>query len=333
MTSLTRRRFIGGAAALATGAAFGTALADEPEFVLKVATVAPPGTPWAKHLRKLKKSIREKSDGRLEPKVHLGGGLGGEKSTAGGTGRGDPGVWVGSPSGLAEGMPEINAWELPFLFADERRARQATDAAKGKLVEMLHDKGLELMFVGEFGFHALGTAGPVSGPADLDGLRIATPPGSPRGRVWQALGARAQTLTSKDTADALAGGRADAFSAPPLFALAAGWARAGMHLTLLPMIYSPLIAVVARSTLARLPAADRAVLTADAAERARDLRAEVDRANRELEAKARAAGVTLTRADARTRAAFAARAASVTEAFRRSTSADGRALLDILQGR
>ncbi len=329
MRPLTRRRFIGTSAALAATATLGPAWADDVEFRLKVATVAPPGTPWAKQLRKLEKQVRERSRGRLQPKIHLGGSLGDEKTSAGRSG--DDAGWAGSPSGLSDSLPEINAYELPFLFADERRARRATDGAKIQTDALLRRARRKLIFTGELGFHALGTPGPIRSPADLSGLRIATPPGSPRGRIWRALGARPQTVASKDTADALRRGRVDGFSAPPLFALGAGWVRAGMHITLLPMIYSPLFVLVSDSAFDRLSEADRAALTGDADARAREMREAVDRANREAAARISAAGATFARADAALKAGLAERTANVTAEFRRGTSAEGRALLDRLQ--
>ena len=56
----TRRRFVQGTTATAIAPFFiGRAKADEPEHVMKIATVAPPGTPWAQQLRKIKKYLKK----------------------------------------------------------------------------------------------------------------------------------------------------------------------------------------------------------------------------------------------------------------------------------
>ena len=56
-----RRDFLLHSAAGLTLLAVGgsSAQAEEPEYVVKLATVAPAGTPWARQLRKLKKAIKE----------------------------------------------------------------------------------------------------------------------------------------------------------------------------------------------------------------------------------------------------------------------------------
>jgi TRAP-type C4-dicarboxylate transport system substrate-binding protein len=82
--SSTRRRFMQGTAASAAIAPFfiGTAKAAGAEFTMKVATVAPPGTPWETLLRKFQKMVETRSEGRVDVKAHLGGSLGDEVSTA-----------------------------------------------------------------------------------------------------------------------------------------------------------------------------------------------------------------------------------------------------------
>src|SRR5438046_392341 len=51
------------------------------EFTMTVASVAPQDSPWAALLVKFKKSVEEKSAGRLDVKLKIGGVLGDENET------------------------------------------------------------------------------------------------------------------------------------------------------------------------------------------------------------------------------------------------------------
>src|SRR5688572_2176448 len=98
----TRRRFVQGTAATAAIAPFfiGKAQAAGAEYTLKLATVAPPGTPWEQLMRKFKKLVETKSEGRIDMKALLGGVAGGEQETAESCKKGKLQGWGGSFSSL-----------------------------------------------------------------------------------------------------------------------------------------------------------------------------------------------------------------------------------------
>jgi TRAP-type C4-dicarboxylate transport system substrate-binding protein len=104
----SRRLFVQGTTAAAMSTFFiGTARAEDAEFTMKVATVAPPGTPWSKQLKKIKKAIKEGSGGRIKVKTYLGGALGDEIATAEATKRGTIQCFGGSAGALASAVPEL----------------------------------------------------------------------------------------------------------------------------------------------------------------------------------------------------------------------------------
>src|SRR5262245_29510634 len=74
--------------------------ADAP-VTLKMATIAPEGTPWAEQLGAYKKQIDAATKGRLRIKPFLGGALGDENQTIGECRRGAIPLWGGSIGALA----------------------------------------------------------------------------------------------------------------------------------------------------------------------------------------------------------------------------------------
>ncbi|MCB9648172.1 MAG: hypothetical protein H6730_16435 [Deltaproteobacteria bacterium] len=79
------------------------------QFVVKVGTVAPDGTPWSELMKpRVKKRFWEESADKISAlKVYLGGRLGGEKAMARETRRGRIQLFGGSTAALATIVPEL----------------------------------------------------------------------------------------------------------------------------------------------------------------------------------------------------------------------------------
>ena len=74
-----RMLWIGVALALVLASSSTPARAEE--IVMKIATIAPDDTPWSELLKRYAKAVEEKSGGRINVKVFLGGALGDENET------------------------------------------------------------------------------------------------------------------------------------------------------------------------------------------------------------------------------------------------------------
>ena len=66
--------FLVGALLVLSLALVGPAVAEDPEFLMEVGTVAPKGSPWADQLQRFKAEVQERTDGRLKVKLRLGRG-------------------------------------------------------------------------------------------------------------------------------------------------------------------------------------------------------------------------------------------------------------------
>src|SRR4029079_13785843 len=92
---------------LAALAASRPARADA-EFTMKLATVAPEGTPWSEALEKFKTKDQEATGKRLKIKIFYGGTLGDENETVLSTKRGQIQAVGASTGALASQVPELN---------------------------------------------------------------------------------------------------------------------------------------------------------------------------------------------------------------------------------
>ncbi len=328
--STTRRRFVQGTAAAAASTFFiGRAHAEDAEFVMKVATVAPAGTPWATQLKKFKSAIKEQSAGRIKVKTYLGGALGDEIATAEATNRGTIQCFGGTFSALASAVPELDALELPYLFPSEKKADEILDnVIREDLETLLWDRGYKLLFFSENGFRSIGSNFEVASPADLAGRKMRSQQSDVHLNTWKAFGASPVPIAVIDVLPGLQTGVVDGFDNTPLFAFAASWHQAITHFTLTKHIYQPGVVVLSRKFWESLPADLQTIVMGDPKDLAKKGRRGVRAIGAMLEQNFVDAGINLKRLSAAETAAFAAKAKVAHDQFRDGTTAQGKALLD-----
>lgn len=263
----TRRNFLVGTAAAVSTFFIGRpkALAEEAEITLKFATVAPPGTPWSKHTDRLKKRVKEGTEGRVKIKVYLGGALGDEDATASRCRKGGIAGWAGTTAALAALIPPLAALELPYLFPDLKTADDILDnKVRTEVDKLLQAAGFKLLFYSENGHRSIGTNfGFVKSTADLKGKKMRSQHHDVHQNTWRALGASPQPIAVTDTMTALQTGVVDGFDNTPLFTFAASWFQAITHFTLTEHCYQPAMAVMNLDVWKSLPEDVKALIEGD----------------------------------------------------------------------
>jgi TRAP-type transport system periplasmic protein len=243
MTSSSRRRFLAAGGAGAVTAAFAPrARAAAPEVTtLKLATVAPEGTPWAEQLAAYKQRVEAAAKGRLKLKPFLGGALGDENQTVAECRRGAIAMWGGTTGALATSVPEISVLELPFLFKAATEADHVLDKVlNAELDKLLAARGFVRLFWSENGFRSFGTKwGPVKSPADLKGHKMRSQESLVHLETYRAFGALPQPIAVTEVLPALQTGVVDGFDNTPLYTFAASWHLAIKHFTLTEHCYQP----------------------------------------------------------------------------------------------
>ncbi len=326
----TRRRFVQGTTAAAISPFFiGRARADEPEFVMNVATVAPPGTPWAQQLNKLKKDIKKKSEGRIKVKTFLGGAKGAEIESVEDVKRGSMQVYGGSAGALSSAVPEIGVLELPYLFKDiETADKVLDDVIREDLDALLEKRGFKLMFFTENGYRSIGSTFPISSPADLKGKKMRSQESDIHLDTWRAMGASPVPIAVTEVSSALQTGVVDGFDNTPLFSFAASWHQAISHFTLTNHIYQPGIVVISKKWYDSLPADLQTLVLGDYESLSKKGRRGVRAIAPMLVENFVNAGIEVKKLSSSERSAFAAKAGEVQDKWRKGASAEGKALLD-----
>jgi TRAP-type C4-dicarboxylate transport system substrate-binding protein len=230
-------RFGLGLALLTALAVPSAARAADPEYTMILATVAPADSPWSAVLTKFKKSVEEKTGGKIKIKLKLGGMLGDENEAVTKCHRGQIQAVGASTGALATHVPELHLVELPFLFKTFEEADQVIDTVlTPHYVELFKKRGLVLGFWSEKGKKMRSQESPV---------HLA---------MYKALGASAVPIPTTEVPQALATGNVDGFDQSTLYALATSWTKSIKYFTVSEHIYQPGAIVYNKAWFDGLPA-------------------------------------------------------------------------------
>ncbi len=233
-----------------------TASADDAQYTMKIATVAPDNTPWSELLKMYKTNVEKASNGKIKVKVYLGGTLGDENESVLECKRGQIQAVGVSTGALASQIPDLNVVEIPYLFRDFDEADYVIDNVLGpKLEDVFHDYGFVLGFWSENGFRQFGLKdGFVKSPADLKGKKMRSQEASVHLDMWKAFGASPKAIPTTEVLTALQNGTVDGFDQALLFAIAASWYTTVKYFTISNHIYQPAVIAFNKDWYDGLPA-------------------------------------------------------------------------------
>lgn len=227
----------------------------EPEFVLKMASIAPDGTPWSEQLNAWRNRLQKASKGRIKVKTYLGGTLGDENVTVQETRRGAIQIFGGSVAALASSVPEISVLELPYLFESLEEADYILDEVIfDDMSALLEKRGFIMLFWAENGWRSMATRfGHLRSPADLKGKKMRSQESDVHLEMYRAFGASPVPIAATEVLSSLQTGVVDGFDNTPLFAFASSWYQGATHFTTTRHIYQPGIVVMSKKTYDKLP--------------------------------------------------------------------------------
>lgn len=304
-------------------------------FEMKIATVAPEGTPWEKQLRKVRRHVEQNSGNRIKVKMFMGGSLGGEKALVRRTAQGSIQCFGGSTAALGSLVPELNVIEAPYLFQNAGQADAALDRDDviGQVRTLVEGRGFKFAFWAENGFRSWFTRErPIRTPADLQGLRMRSQEADVHLETYRALGASPVPIDVTNVLTSLQTNVVDGFDNTPLFAFATSWYQAARHFTVSEHSYQPGIIVYSKRWYDGLPADLQTMLTSIPREMVVEGRESVRQMDPILIRNLERYGITVHRPSASERQAFASATRSVPDAVARKAGAKARNLLKALRG-
>jgi TRAP-type C4-dicarboxylate transport system substrate-binding protein len=193
-------------------------------LTLKIATLAPDGSPWVEELRQAAWSWERVSGGRVRLKIYAGGVAGEEQDMVRKLRIGQLQGAALTQLGLGLIEPDVLAISIPFLVRDENELNRLLEAGRERYAGLFAAKGYLLAALPKAGWVHFFARQPVVRPDDLRRLKLAVPGDDPQFvEVWRRLGFNAFSLSLNDLLAGLQSGMADACYSPLLAAASFQW--------------------------------------------------------------------------------------------------------------
>jgi TRAP-type transport system periplasmic protein len=156
-------------------------------------------------------------------------------------------------------VPEVRAFDVPFLFRDRDHARGVLDSEIGQqMLTRFPPRGLIGVVWMENGFrHLTNSRREVNAPADVRGLKVRTMENPVHMRAFSTLGALPTPMAFSELVPALQQGTVDGQENPIAVILANNLNQVQRFITLTGHVYSPAIMICNPGVVSRLSPADR----------------------------------------------------------------------------
>jgi TRAP-type C4-dicarboxylate transport system substrate-binding protein len=209
--------------------ALGVGLADAASAatVIKIGTVAPPNSPWAKGFKQWAADVAADTNGELQIDFLWNGQAGDDVLMVQKMRSGQLDGAAVTSAGLAQtGVTDVLLFQLPGLFTSWQKLDTARDATKDEFNKLFEAKGFTIVNWGDVGAAKQMTVGfQIHHPADLQGKLPFTFNGdtiSPK--LYSTIGGiTPKQLSVMEVLPALSSGTVNVLTAPPLAAEQLQW--------------------------------------------------------------------------------------------------------------
>ena len=278
--------------ALAALAIARPARADNVE--LRIATLAPSGSPWMEVLDKANAEIKDKTSSRVTLKYFEGGQQGDEKDFVRKIKLGQLDGAAVTSIGLAMIDESIRVLELPMLFDSAEEVDYVADKMWPHFQEKFAKKGFKLQDRGEVGWVYILSTKKVESNADLKGQKLwMWGDDQLVGAMFKKLALNGVPLGVPEVDAGLTSGKINACYGSPVAAVALQWYSKVKFMTSMPMSFAIGATVVSLDALKKLSAEDQKTLEDIGKANAKKLRKVIRKANEDAKSTMTRKGITV----------------------------------------
>ncbi len=269
------------------------AVADNAE--IRLATLAPSGSPWMKVLGKGQVEIKQKTGGRVTVKYYEGGQQGDERDFVRKIGLGQLDGAAVTSIGLSMIDESIRVLELPMMFESEAEVDYVADKMWPYFQKKFAKKGFVLNDRGEVGWVYFLTKDKADSLGALkhqklwlwgDDLIV--------NALYKKLGFNGVPLGVPEVDAALTSGKINGCYSSPVAAVALQWYTKAKYMTSVPMSFAVGATIISTKALAKLSAADRKEFETISEASRKKLRKVIRKANEDAKKTMTRKGVAIT---------------------------------------
>ena len=285
------------ALALAITGSGRVARADNTE--LRIATLAPSGSPWMEVLDKAASEIKEKTAGRVTMKYFEGGQQGDERDFVRKIKLGQLDGAAVTAIGLAMIDESIRVLELPMMFQSAEELDYVADKMWPYFQAKFAKKGFKLNDRGEVGWIYFLSKDKVTSLNDLKGMKLwVWGDDTLVGGSFRHLGLNGVPLGVPEVDAGLTSGKIDAAYGSPVAAVALQWYTKVKYMTSMPMSFAIGATVVSLDSLKKMSADDVKTIEDIGKANAKKLRKVIRKANDDAKGTMTRKGVTVVQTPA-----------------------------------
>jgi len=250
-------------AIFATGLVAGSVSASAAEIELKFGHVGAPGSLFDASVNEFARRVNASMAGKVKVNTFGSSQLGKDKELMQKLKLGT--VDFALPSSVMSSVvDEAGMFEMPYLVQDRAHmSRIENDIFWPELAPLIEAKGYKVLALWENGFrHITNNTRPIDVPADLKGIKLRTPKGKWRVKMFQTYGASPTPMSFSEVFTALQTGVIDGQENPYAQIHSAKFQEVQKYLSITGHVYTPAYVTVGKKRWDKLPADVQAELQA-----------------------------------------------------------------------
>jgi TRAP-type transport system periplasmic protein len=276
------------ALSLACGAAFADVKA-------KIGHAMPETHPQAAAMNKFAELAGTYTKGNVKIQAYHSGVLGSDEKQLQAVQSGTQEFYIGTLAPLSAKVKEVQVWDLPFMFQNEKEVYAVLDGASSKKIfTMIEPTGLVGLTWTGMGFRNLSNSKrSVNKLEDVNGLKVRVMANPVALETWKTIGANAVPMAFAEVFPALEIKALDGQENPLLHMYANKMQEVQKYISVTNHVYTPVAMVASKKFWDTLSADDKAGVQKAAVEAGLLQRKLLDEGNADVIAKFKAAGVTV----------------------------------------
>ncbi len=225
---------------------------------LKIATLAPEGSSWMRHMRDAGEALETQTEGRVKLKFFPGGVMGNADTVLRKIKLGQLQGGAFTASELSSVNPDVAVYGLPFQFENLQQVRRARALIDPKIKAGFEANGMVAAGITGGGFIYLMSSKPIATQEQMRATKVWVPEGDVIGRIaFSEAGITPVPLALGDVYTSLQTGLIDTVGNTTTGAIAFQWATKLKMLVDLPVSYTVGILAIDSKAMKRLSEADR----------------------------------------------------------------------------
>jgi tripartite ATP-independent transporter DctP family solute receptor len=290
-TSSLRRSTLLAAACLAlcSGAAFA-------EVKAKIGHAMPDSHPQAMAMNKFSELAAQYTGNNVKVQVFHGAVLGSDEKQLQAVQAGTQELYIGTLAPLSSKVKEVQIWDLPFMFANEKEVYAVLDGASSKTIfQKIEPSGLVGLTWTGMGFRNLSNSKrAVTKLEDVSGLKVRVMANPVALETWKTIGANAVPMAFSEVFPALETKALDGQENPLVHMYANKMQEVQKHISLTNHVYTPVALVASKKFWDTLSASDKAGVQKAATEAGLLQRKYLEEGDKDVVGKFAKAGVTVS---------------------------------------